>query len=307
VRLVTQEVARCDLCGGSRFVPELRVATWHLLRCVGCGLVCTSPRYAPETIAELYRRDYYRIADAYFGTQIGPPSGDDLALGKAVARSVGRAGKRSLDVGCGTGRLVEAFHLAGLNASGIDPNEMAVEVGRGRGRDIATTRLSDVADGSFDCVTAMHVLEHTHSPKAFLAHCHRILADRGLLIVEVPDYASRASRRLREHWQPLYPDTHLYQFTPDTLTQSLRLSGLRVRALRRLGGAGFLHDAAPPIHDDDDGAGARRGSLKKRVGEWIWGMRHALYRLPHARAAARYLLLHLLRQGEFIRVKAEKW
>jgi 2-polyprenyl-3-methyl-5-hydroxy-6-metoxy-1,4-benzoquinol methylase/glycosyltransferase involved in cell wall biosynthesis len=306
VRLTTQVVTRCDLCGGSRFAPELQVGTWHLVRCVDCGLVCTSPRYSPETIAELYKTDYYRMADAYYATQIGPPSGDDLGFARAVAKIVGRAGKRSLDMGCGAGRLVEAFHLAGLNASGIEPNEMAVAAGQGRGRDIDTTKLSEVPDGSFDCVTAMHVLEHTHSPKEFLAHCRRILANRGLLIVEVPNYGSRAARRLRQHWRPLYPDTHLYQFTPQTLTEYFRLSGLRVRALQRLGGAGFLHNAASSIRDDSSGAQLGRASFKEKLGDRIWGMRHALYRVPHARVAARHLFLHVLKQGEFIRMRAEK-
>jgi 2-polyprenyl-3-methyl-5-hydroxy-6-metoxy-1,4-benzoquinol methylase len=105
--------------------------------------------------------------------------------------------------------------------------------------------LSDVETGSQDCITAMHVLEHTYSPKEFLADCRRILDDHGILIIEVPNYTSRPARRAKEHWQPLYPDTHLYQFTPDTLKRYLRQSGFKPLSVRKVGGGGFLHAPRP--------------------------------------------------------------
>lgn len=295
----------CDLCGAHEFTPELQVEAWQLMRCNDCGLIFTSPRYTEDTIAQLYSAEYYQNTPAYFLSQMSPPSTDDLNLARSAARSLGRRGQ-SLDVGCGTGRLVEAFRLAGFNALGIEPNEMAAEAGQQFGREVMAMDLSEVPPHSTDCITAMHVLEHAYSPRAFLAQCSRILVDLGILIVEVPNYASRAARRLQERWLPLYPDTHLYQFTPETLKQYLDSSGFTVLSLRKIGGGGFMHSAPAQTQPISKTTEPTTISLADRVSEWVWQSRLVVYRIPYAREAIRFLYWHALGQGEFVRILARK-
>src|SRR5262249_55062168 len=123
------EVSNCDLCSGDQFAPEIRAGGWQLVHCIKCGLVCTSPRYTSDAISKLYSSEYYQKASAYYQSQLSPPSADELKLARYAARKMKSSRRRSLDVGCGTGRLVEAFERAGFQALGIEPNEMAVEVG----------------------------------------------------------------------------------------------------------------------------------------------------------------------------------
>ncbi|MBE0622155.1 MAG: class I SAM-dependent methyltransferase [Burkholderiales bacterium] len=295
----------CDLCGGRIFIPELQVGTWQLMRCSSCGLVFTSPRYTESSIAQLYSAEYYQGTPAYYLSQMSPPSTDDLNLARSAARTLRRRG-RSLDVGCGTGRLVEAFRLAGFQASGIEPNEMAATAGRQLGREITSISLSEVPSESMDCITAMHVLEHAYSPRAFLAQCHRVLHVHGILIIEVPNYASRAARRLRERWEPLYPDTHLYQFTPETLKLYLINSGLKLLSVREVGGGGFLHSTAASSLSASEGSAPTAVSLAGRMRAWLWLSRHMVYGIPYAKEAVRFLYWHVLGQGEFVRIQARK-
>lgn len=298
-------VSCCDLCGGFEFIPELQVGAWKLMRCKDCGLVFTSPRYTEDTIAQLYSSEYYQNTPAYYLSQMSPPSADDLNLARAAAKSMRRKG-RSLDVGCGTGRLVEAFRLAGFQASGIEPNEMAAAAGRQFGRKVMTIDLSEVPSHSADCITAMHVLEHAYSPRAFLAQCNRILNEHGIFIIEVPNGASRAARRLRERWEPLYPDTHLYQLTPETLKRYLFNSGFKILSLRKVGGGGFLHSAPASSLSGPAGPTPTTASLAGRVREWLWWVRLMSYRIPYAREAIRFLYWQALGQGEFVRIHARK-
>jgi 2-polyprenyl-3-methyl-5-hydroxy-6-metoxy-1,4-benzoquinol methylase len=301
------DVRHCDLCGGNQFALELRVESWQLMRCTNCGLVCTSPRYGREALAKLYSSEYYQNAPAYYQSLLSPPSADELKLARDADRILKCAGRRSLDVGCGTGRLVEAFQRAGFQALGIDPNETVVEAGRSYGRNIAAKNLSDVSTGSQDCITASHVLEHTYSPREFLTHCHRILDDLGQLIIEVPNYACGAARQLKEDWQPLYPDTHLYQFTPTTLARYLNDIGFEVISMQRVGGRGFLHAPVPkPVRESQPIAPRHAPTSVGSVREAIWNSRRLLYRLPFAREIIRYCFWQVLRQGEFIRIRAAK-
>lgn len=302
-------VDACDLCGSHRSQPELTVGTWHLLRCAECGLVFTSPRYTLEAIKALYENDYYRTAADYFRAQLGPPAADDFELASAARRMLGKNAMRSLDIGCGTGRLVEAFRRSGFEALGIEPNKMAVEAGRQWQRNLVSGELSEIAAGSHDCLTALHVLEHTYSPREFLAHCCRILRRDGLLVVEVPNYGSRAARRLKERWEPLYPDTHLYQFTAETLGRYLAQAGFRAISTRRLGGAIVPAAAAENAGRccAPEAAAVSNAKLRKMgLREWLWANRAAIFRIPYARQLARHLFWEVLGRGEFIRIYAKK-
>ena len=310
MRLMTA-VNTCDLCGGNQFAPELKVGSWHLMRCSDCGLVFTSPRYTADTINKIYSEEYYQNAADYYRSQLSQPSADDLSLTSAANRALDHKDGRSLDVGCGTGRLVEAFQRAGFQALGIEPNKMAAEAGQQFKRNVMATDLSEMPASSRDCITAMHVLEHTYSPRDFLRHCHRILGDGGLLIVEVPNYASRAARRLKEHWEPLYPDTHLYQFTPDTLTRYLSHNGFKTLTIQKVGGAGCLQHAVRQTVNGHGGLeGPDAGTVahidKMRFREWIWESRRLIFRIPFAREVIRYLFWQVLGQGEFVRIFAFK-
>src|SRR5262249_55964855 len=140
---------------------------------------------------------------------------------------------------------------------------------------IVAKNLADMATNSQDCITASHVLEHTYSPKEFLAHCYRILDEYGHLMLEVPNYASRAARQLKEHWQPLYPDTHLYQFTPTTLARYLKDTGFEILSMQRVGGGGFLHNALPKFGGESGDQERPRHALTSvgSVRKMIWSSR----------------------------------
>lgn len=302
------DINRCDLCGGEHFVDELTVNEWRLVRCMGCGLVFTSPRYSAEALAELYAGAYYQGAHGYYQSQLTPPSSADLALARTIAKTSHKRGGKSVDIGCGTGRMVEALGAAGFRAAGVEPNKMAAEAGRSLGRNISEADLSALDSGAYDCVTAFHVLEHASSPRAFLEECRRILSPRGLLVVEVPNYGSSVARRQGALWQPLYPDTHLYQFTPDTLQAYLRDLGFRPVSVRKVGGGGLLG----PEPDRPDGRAAGNEVIKAPlrpidiVKSLVWRSRSILYAVPYAREFTRFVYWHLLDQGEFVRIMAVK-
>lgn len=105
---------------------------------------------------------------------------------------------RVLDIGCGTGYLLE--HLAELNFSGIgvDLSPESVEVAQARLTEIdAADRLQaqvgsayDPPDGPFDLVTITDVLEHLEDPRRCLAAARERLAPGGLVVVSTPNRRS---------------------------------------------------------------------------------------------------------------------
>ena len=105
----------------------------------------------------------------------------------ADARSV-------LDVGCNAGELVEALlrRRSGLRLVGIDVNAAQIAKAKANipGAEFYHVRGTELpfADGEFDCLTCIEVLEHipaAHRPAA-LREMHRVLRVGGRLVLRVP-------------------------------------------------------------------------------------------------------------------------
>ncbi len=308
-------VKTCDLCGGRQFDTELVSNGWNLVKCddSSCGLVLTSPRYTEAYLEKMYESRYYERNPAYLSTQVVEPSKDECSLAKSqmkkcVSKRMG--GKpRFLDVGCGAGRIVAAFQNAGWDAVGIDKSLKAVSAGQNRGLDLRVTDLGNNRLGIFDMIAAFHVLEHVHSPKLFLQHCAGILVKGGLLLIEVPNYGSRRSRRMRQDWPYLYPDSHLYQFTEETLKRYLMDTGFNtIIECRKVGGRGPLESYSTTTCDEGRLSTTLRKNSQPRANfkSILFKLRLLIYWSSTVRQVVRYLLWDKFGYGEFIRVLARR-
>lgn len=97
-----------------------------------------------------------------------------------------RPGDRLLDVGCYDGSLIGGVRARIEAAVGIDA---VAEPSDADGvRIVAGHFPADLpADaGSFDCITALAVLEHVEDPDAFAAACHALLRPGGRVVLTVP-------------------------------------------------------------------------------------------------------------------------
>jgi len=105
-----------------------------------------------------------------------------------IDQSVGLAGKRVLDVGCGGGLLSEGMAALGADVTGIDLGEKALAVARlhllesGLSVDykqVAAETLATEQAGQFDVVTCLEMLEHVPDPAATVTACARLVKPGG--------------------------------------------------------------------------------------------------------------------------------
>ena len=121
----------------------------------------------------------------------------DDALGR---RPLGRL----VDIGTGTGRMIELFGPRASQAIGIDRSSDMLRVARVKleAAGIASSlRQGDMyalplADQSADTVVIHQVLHYAHSPAAAIAEAGRVLAPSGTLLVI--DFAAHEREELRE-------------------------------------------------------------------------------------------------------------
>lgn len=115
----------------------------------------------------------------------------------------GRPGGRVLDVGCGTGFLLEEFAHRDYSGVGIDLSPESVEIASARLAELgASDRLSaevgsayDPPQGPFDLIALTDVLEHLEEPRRCLAALASRLTPEGLLVVSTPNRRSLPGAR----------------------------------------------------------------------------------------------------------------
>ena len=95
-----------------------------------------------------------------------------------------------LDAGCGEGETIERLgDLVPAHAAAVDISPEAVEYTAGRLPDVAVSRESvyelPFADGEFELVICLEVLEHLEDPAAGLRELARVSG--GSLLLSVPD------------------------------------------------------------------------------------------------------------------------
>lgn len=95
-------------------------------------------------------------------------------------------GKRVLEVGCGTGLVLEPLSKIASSAVGIDLSEGMLQKARERGLTVhqASATALPFSDGSFDTVVSFKVLAHIEEIRQALSEAVRVTRPGGHLVLE---------------------------------------------------------------------------------------------------------------------------
>ena len=124
---------------------------------------------------------------------------------KAIDRTLGkRPLGRLVDIGTGTGRMIELFAPRAAYAIGIDKSSEMLRLARVKLEAAGITsslRQGDMyalplQDESADCVIIHQVLHYAHSPAAAVAEAARVLSPGGTLLIV--DFAAHDREELRD-------------------------------------------------------------------------------------------------------------
>lgn len=154
----------------------------------------------------------------------------DAALGR---RPLGRL----VDVGTGTGRMIELFGPRASQAIGIDRSSEMLRLARVKLEAAgipSSLRQGDMyalplIDNSADSIIIHQVLHYAHSPAKAIAEASRVLAPGGTLLVV--DFAAHEREELRER------DAHIrLGFEDDVMTGWFASAGLDIDHVQHLEG-----------------------------------------------------------------------
>lgn len=111
-----------------------------------------------------------------------------LRLDFIAQHSDGLFEKKVVDIGCGGGILAESMAKMGASVTGIDMAEASLEVARLHGLEsgvsvdyqcITAEALANQAQGEYDVVTCMEMLEHVPEPASVVQACAKLVKPGG--------------------------------------------------------------------------------------------------------------------------------
>lgn len=149
------------------------------------------------------------------------------------------AGASVLDIGCGTGLLLERLMAREptTGATGVDVTPEMLDVARRRLGSRAQLLLADAAalpfpPGSFDLAATSSVLHHWARPAAALSEIARVLKPGGVLVLT--DWrADHIPTRLRDIGLRIGDRSHRRAYTPGAARSMLEAAGFDIDSVRR--------------------------------------------------------------------------
>jgi SAM-dependent methyltransferase len=223
----------CLLCGRRDFFPLnsfiLNNRRFHTVRCFRDGMMWLDPQPTEEFYQQLYARHYHTT---------GP---DDPLLEQATLDVHSKTGELKriarlrldqieqfidtghlLEVGFGSGAMLEAAVERGWQVVGLELDESCVNRMTGRGISAHYCDLLEYAGEpeSLDVVGMYSVIEHTLDPVAYLEKAFSLLRAGGILVLRLPDTGAEGP--------PASLIAHVYHFNAHTIMVLLRRCGFEV-------------------------------------------------------------------------------
>lgn len=132
-----------------------------------------------------------------------------------------------LDVGCGAGRLIKRLRNIGFNnVSGIDPF-ITKTLKFADGLSIEKKTINEIS-GKWDIITYHHVFEHVAGPLYELTCVNKLLKDKGLCVIRIPNIDSTAWEIYRTDWVQLDAPRHLFLYSVKAINILAKKAGFTV-------------------------------------------------------------------------------
>lgn len=200
--------------------------TLSLFKCNNCGFL-----FSPY-VSDL--ENYYREMEDndYELTLESRKIQSEKILSQLEVRNIFK-NKTLLDVGSGSGALMQASQKFGLISKGIEPSKSLQKLAVKKNLDVILGTLpSKRLNEKFDFVTLIDVIEHVNDPESLLKEINTVLKLNGKLFLVTPDVNSFFSKFLKFKWWH-FRVAHVGYFNQKTLSILIKKCGYEIIKYQR--------------------------------------------------------------------------
>lgn len=193
---------------------------YEMLVCRACRTIYTSTGISADP------QDTYQ--DYYAAVNLTVPDFISIRAGEIVqSLSDCRKNGRMLDIGFGSGVMMDAAKVQGWQTFGLEVSAPAVEQARTKGFEVFHGTLEDATypTGHFDLITASEILEHLADPKTTLKEIARILRPGGMFWGTTPAATGLSFRLMGVDWSMIAPPEHAQLFSAKAVWTLFRGAG----------------------------------------------------------------------------------
>ncbi|MBN2061630.1 MAG: metalloregulator ArsR/SmtB family transcription factor [Deltaproteobacteria bacterium] len=156
----------------------------------------------------------------------------DFDLNEAILQEMDQCDV-AVDMGCGTGELMEKLKSVARNVIGVDSSSKMLEQARKRfspGNVNFDLRLGELEhlplkNGEADCAVISMVLHHLSTPEKIISEIRRVLREKGILIIA--DFDKHEDEGMRK----TYGDRWL-GFSVEEISGMLKRNGMNIEKIR---------------------------------------------------------------------------
>jgi len=136
--------------------------------------------------------------------------------------------KKNIEIGCGRGEYLSIMQQSGVEGYGLEYSEESVKQCTKDSLKVSKGFIANpddkIDDAPFNAFFILNFLEHLPDPNSTLRGIYNNLTDDAVGLIEVPNFDMILRKKLFSE----FIGDHLFYFTKETLSMTLRLSGFEV-------------------------------------------------------------------------------
>ncbi|ADR35057.1 Methyltransferase type 12 [Sulfuricurvum kujiense DSM 16994] len=240
----------CRICKAEENLQSVRAdyvfggsEHYKFWECRSCKAIYMDPKLTPEEEKHFYKKEFEKFMAQRVGDHRDWSNAENHI--KTNQDQVERRwkflsphlkpGLELLEIGCSSGFMLDAFHTAGLQCTGVEPSGEFLEFLQKKGYRAyeSLEELTKNDPKQYDLISHFFVFEHIADPFAFLQETYGLLKEGGVIIAEIPSATDPlTSLYTIPSFEKFYWSiAHHYYYTPDSLRYILDTLGYNYELL----------------------------------------------------------------------------
>lgn len=190
--------------------------------CSACGLMQTQPYLDNNSLTLFYQQYFTRLhrgSDGPTDEKFQSRRQYGAELSSWLREHCDVDSGTIVDVGCGSGGIVQGFQDSGFSAIGADMDPEYIAFGKDKGLDLRLGTLSDIElPKSATLITYVQVLEHIVDINGEISRLAKVMPKQARLFIEVPGLTSLPTQYSYDFLH-LLQLAHVWLFSPTTLSK----------------------------------------------------------------------------------------